>query len=64
MALTLGRPYYPMRLGEWFVKARKAAGIPTGSLHILRHTAATLSLTNGVRLHVVAGGSAMTRKPS
>ena len=51
----LGRPYYPTRLGEWFVKARKAAGIPTGSLHILRHTAATLSLTNGVPLHVVAG---------
>lgn len=51
----IGRPYYPTRLGEWFVKARKAAGIPTGSLHILRHTAATLSLTNGMPLHVVAG---------
>jgi integrase len=36
---------------------RKAAGIPTGSLHILRHTAATLALTATppVPLHVVAG---------
>ncbi len=49
----LGRPVYPTRLGEWFVKARKAAGIPTGTLHILRHTCATLALER-VPLHVVA----------
>jgi len=38
-------------------KHRKAAGIPTGSLHILRHTAATLALTATppVPLHVAAG---------
>jgi integrase len=30
------------------------AGIPTGTLHILRHTAATLALTSGVPLHIVA----------
>ena len=40
----IGRPIYPARLGEWFVRARKAAGIPTGTLHILRHTCATLAL--------------------
>ncbi len=51
----LGRPIYPSRLGEWFVKARKAAGVPVGSLHILRHTHATIALTEGIPLHVVAG---------
>ena len=53
----IGRPIYPTRLGESFVKARKAAGIPTGTLHILRHTSATLALTAvpPVPLHVVAG---------
>jgi integrase len=50
----LGQPIYPQRLGEWFVKARKAAGIPIGTLHILRHTSATIALTEGVPLHVVA----------
>ncbi|HTX08326.1 MAG TPA: site-specific integrase [Solirubrobacteraceae bacterium] len=51
----LGRPIYPSRLGEWFVKARKDAGIPTGTLHVLRHTAATIALTERVPLHIVAG---------
>ena len=50
----LGRPIYPTRLGEWFVKARKAAGIPTGTLHTLRHSAATIALTESVPLHIVA----------
>ena len=30
------------------------AGIPTGTLHTLRHTAATLALTEGVPVHIVA----------
>ncbi len=53
----LGRPIYPTRLTELFAKHRKGAGIPTGSLHVLRHTAATLALTATppVPLHVVAG---------
>jgi integrase len=53
----LGRPIHPQRLSDWFTRFRKAAGIPTGSLHILRHTAATLALTATppVPLHVVAG---------
>jgi integrase len=50
----LGRPIHPQRLTEWFSKLRKAAGIRTGSLHVLRHTANTLMLTNGIPVHVVA----------
>jgi integrase len=50
----LGRPIHPQRLTEWFRHHRKAAGIPTGSLHVLRHTAITLMLTSGVPVHVVA----------
>ena len=50
----IGRPIYPTRLGERFVKARKAAGVENGTLHVLRHTAATIALTEGIPLHVVA----------
>ena len=50
----LGSPIHPQRLTEWFRKRRKAAGIPSGSLHVLRHTAATLALTSGVPVHIVA----------
>jgi integrase len=28
--------------------------LPTGTLHVLRHTAATLALTEGVPVHIVA----------
>jgi integrase len=41
-------------LTGWFAKHRKSADIPTGSLHTLRHTAATLALTSGVPVHIVA----------
>jgi integrase len=51
---ALGGPIHPKRLTEWVAKHRKAAGIPTGSLHVLRHTAATLALTAGVPVHIVA----------
>jgi integrase len=50
----LGRPIYPTKLTRAFTRHRKAAGVTTGSLHILRHTHATLALTNGVPLHVLA----------
>ncbi len=53
-ANELGMPIHPQRLTERFLELRKAAGIPTGTLHILRHTAATVALTNGIPLHVVA----------
>jgi hypothetical protein len=48
---ALGGPIHPRRLTEWFGKRRKAAGIPTGTLHILQRTAATLALTEGVPVH-------------
>ena len=53
----LGRPIHPQRLTQWFSQHRKAAGIGSGSLHVLRHTSATLALTATppVPLHVVAG---------
>ena len=53
----LGRPINPDLLSKWFIRHRKAAAIPVGSLHVLRHTAATLALTATppVPLHVVAG---------
>ncbi|MBA2616117.1 MAG: site-specific integrase [Actinobacteria bacterium] len=51
---ALGGPIHPQRLTAWFGQHRKAAGLPTGSLHVLRHSAATLALTNGVPVHVVA----------
>ena len=50
----LGGPIHPHRLTSWFGSRRKAAGIPTGTLHTLRHTAATLALTEGVPVHIVA----------
>lgn len=52
----LGALIHPQRLTEWFSRHRKAAGLSVGSLHILRHTAATLALTADppVPLHVVA----------
>jgi integrase len=50
----LGRPIYPDGLGRRFVKTRKAARLRMGTLHVLRHTAATIALTEGVPLHVVA----------
>jgi integrase len=50
----LGAPIRPEWLTREFPKLRTAAKIPVGSLHVLRHTAATLALTAGVPLHVVA----------
>jgi integrase len=50
----LGRPISPRVASYRFLKHRDAAGIPTGSLHTLRHTVATLTLTDGVPVHIVA----------
>ncbi len=49
-----GMPIHPDRLTERFTLLRKQAGLLSGSLHTLRHTHATLALTDGVPLHVVA----------
>ena len=53
-ATALGKPLGPHALSARFLKHRRDAGLATGTLHILRHTAATLALTNGVPVHVVA----------
>ena len=37
-----------------FATHRKNAGISTGTLHILRHTAATLMLTTGIPVNIAA----------
>jgi integrase len=50
----LGALILPPRVSKRFVAHRTAAGLPTGTRHTLRHTAATLLLTNGVPIHVVA----------
>jgi integrase len=50
----LGGPINPTRLTEAFLRHRKAAGIPTGTLHILRHTHTTHALSSGVPVHVDA----------
>ena len=50
----IGGPIYPNRLTDWFRRHRQAAGIPTGSLHTLRHSVITLMLTGGIPVHVVA----------
>jgi integrase len=51
---ALGGTVNSQRLTEQFRTLRKAAGLPTGTLHVLRHTAATLALTEGVPVHIVA----------
>jgi integrase len=50
---ALGSPIGPQRLTAWF-SAHRRAGIPTGTLHTLRHTAATLALTAGVPVHIAS----------
>lgn len=50
----IGAPIHPQRLTQRFRELRQAAGVPTGTLHVLRHTAATLALTAGVPVHIVA----------
>jgi integrase len=50
----LGGPIRPAWLSRAFTRHRKAAGIPGGTLHTLRHTAATLALTSGIPVHIVA----------
>jgi integrase len=50
----LGGPIRPEALLRAFTRHRKDAGIPAGTLHTLRHTAATLALTAEVPVHIVA----------
>jgi integrase len=50
----LGVPLRPNWLTERFREQRDAARMAVGTLHVLRHTSATLALTAGVPVHIVA----------
>jgi integrase len=50
----VGAPIHPQRLTDCFSEHRQAAGLSTGTLHVPRHTAATLALTHGVPVHIVS----------
>jgi hypothetical protein len=49
-----GEPIYPQRLTEAFTSKSKAAGLLSGTMHIMRYTHPSLALTSGVPLHVMA----------
>lgn len=51
---AVGRPLLPEYVSHAFAKARTVAGLPTATLHQLRHTAATLLLAEGVPLAVIS----------
>jgi integrase len=53
-ANALGHPMRAKSLDDWFKPHRNAATISTGTPNILRHTHATILLTEGVPLHIVA----------
>jgi len=53
-ATPLGLPLKPRWMTGAFAAHRRAAGLPAATLHTLRHTHATLGLSNGVPIHVVA----------
>jgi integrase len=50
----LGGPIRPETLSRMFTRHRERAGIPTGTLHVLRHSVASLMLTSGVPVHIAA----------
>jgi integrase len=59
----LGGPIHPQTLTKAFAKQRKTAGLSTGTLHVLRHTAATLALTEGIPFTSSPPASGTTRTP-
>lgn len=50
----IGRVTHPNAISNQFVVRRKGAGIPVGSVHVLRHTHATIAVEARCPLHVVA----------
>lgn len=51
---AVGRPLLPEYVSHSFAAARGKAGLPTATLHQLRHTAATMLLAEGVPLAVIS----------
>jgi integrase len=50
----IGRPLLPEYVSHAFAEARQRAGVPTATLHQLRHTAATMLLAEGVPMAVIS----------
>lgn len=51
---AVGGPILPEYVSHAFARARVVAGLPTATLHQLRHTAATMLLAEGVPLAVIS----------
>ncbi|HEY4189340.1 MAG TPA: tyrosine-type recombinase/integrase [Candidatus Limnocylindrales bacterium] len=51
---AVGRPVLPEHVSHAFDGARTRAGLPTATLHQLRHTAATMLLAEGIPLAVIS----------
>lgn len=49
-----GKPMYPTTPTQWFSKFQKRNGLPHRKFHALRHTSATLLLSNGTNIKNVA----------
>ena len=49
-----GKPMYPTTPTQWFSKFQKRYGLPHRKFHALRHTSATLLLSNGTNIKNVA----------
>lgn len=51
----VGRPMFPTSLTQWMRKFIKRTGLPSSSVHSLRHTYASLLIADGMPLVVVSG---------
>lgn len=51
----VGRPLFPASLTRWMSKFIKRSGLPSSSVHSLRHTYASLLIAEGTPLVVVSG---------
>ncbi len=50
-----GKPLFPASLTQWMNKFNKRSGLPSSSVHSLRHTYASLLIADGTPLVVVSG---------
>lgn len=57
----LGRPMFPTSLTQWMGKFVKRTGLPSSSVHSLRHTYASLLVADGTPLVVVSGNLGHTQ---
>lgn len=49
-----GKPMHPSTISKWFVKFVKEIGLPVINFHVLRHTNATLLISQNIDVAVVA----------